>query len=165
MCKTLGVGFYKSLRYGSRWYGDFSGAVPGLEHTFCIDFRYWYPAAQHRYRLLASAGLHNRNGERVSTEHRQRMAYAVWTYGRSTNRAQQAAVMLYVHSLMGDARQGEVDPAAVSARVAALFRRVSNAASRYHGPYRVDVDFQGTAATTAGVRIRAASGAALRTRP
>jgi hypothetical protein len=45
------------------------------------------------------------------------MAFAIWTYGRTSNKDQAAAVMLYVHSLMGDARPGEVDPGALGSRV------------------------------------------------
>src|SRR5262245_29544685 len=47
--------------------------------------------------------------------------------------------MLYVHSLMGDARPGEVDPHGVSAAVADVYEQVAKDAARYHGPYRVVV--------------------------
>ena len=50
------------------------------------------------------------------------MAYAVWAWGRSGKANQQAAVMLYVHGQMGDARPGEVDPDGVSAAVAGRLR-------------------------------------------
>ena len=45
--------------------------------------------------------------------------------------------MLYVHSLMGDARPGEVDPAAIGPQVASIYRQVAADADRFHGPYRV----------------------------
>ena len=51
---------------------------------------------------------------------RQKIAYAVWAYGRSTTPDRQAAVMLYVHSLMGDARPGEADPRAINPTVASI---------------------------------------------
>ncbi len=65
-------------------------------------------------------------------------------YGRTTNPNQQAAVMLYVHSLMGDARPGEIDPAAVNPSR----RRRSSSGSRarrerHHGPYRVELRVPG----------------------
>src|SRR5437764_846494 len=69
---------------------------------------------------------------------RQPPAYAVWRYGRSTNANQQAAVMLYVHGLIGDAAPGEVDPDALNPRVAALDARIDRDAARYHGPYRIE---------------------------
>ena len=46
-CGTTGVGFYKTYRYGIRWFGDFRGAVPGPAHTFCIDLQYWYPSPKY----------------------------------------------------------------------------------------------------------------------
>jgi hypothetical protein len=36
-CGTLGVGFYDTYQYGLRWFGDYRGAVPDVQHTFCID--------------------------------------------------------------------------------------------------------------------------------
>jgi hypothetical protein len=32
-CGTLGVGYYKTYRYGLRWFGDFRAAVPGEAHV------------------------------------------------------------------------------------------------------------------------------------
>ena len=72
----------------------------------------------------------------MSLENRRKMAYATWAWGRSGKANQQAAVMLYVHGLMGDARPGEVDPAGVSDAVAEIYDQVAQDAARYHGPYR-----------------------------
>lgn len=137
-CGTLGVGYHREYRYGVRWFGDFRGVVPGTAHTFCIDLGYWYPSPRYRFREV-SGPLRNRRGEAVSTVNQQKMAYAIWTHGRSSNRDQQAAVMLYVHSLMGDARPGEIDPGALSPRVASLVERIARDATRLHGPYRMEV--------------------------
>jgi hypothetical protein len=120
-CGTLGVGFYDNYRYGLRWFGDFRGAVPGEAHTFCLDLGYWYPSPDYRFRE-STAPLRNRLNQPVPLSNQQRMAYAIWRYGRSTIPNQQAAVNLYVHSLMGDARPGEVDPGAVSPVVASLYQ-------------------------------------------
>ena len=113
-CGTTGTGFYANYRYGLRWFGDFRGVVPNERHTYCIDLRYWYPhpgtASARTVRVLR-----NRDGETVSLENRRRLAYAIWEFGRTVNPNQAAAVMLYVHALMGDARPGEVDPAALNA--------------------------------------------------
>jgi hypothetical protein len=140
-CGTLGVGFYREYRYGVRWFGDFRGAVPGEAHMFCLDFGFWYASAEHRYREVASAGLRNRDGEPVPVERQRRLAYAIWSHGRSGNASRQAAVALYVHSLMGDARPGEADPAGVGPRVAAFFDKIARDAARYHGPYRIAARF------------------------
>jgi len=138
-CGTTGVGFYQRYRYGIRWFGDYRGAVPDEPHTFCIDLRYWYPSPDYRYKQQAAGvPLKNRDGDLVSTGSQERMAYAVWSYGRSSNPTQQAAVMLYVHGLMGDAAPGEVDAAGVNPRVEAVYARVKRDAERYHGPYHID---------------------------
>ena len=92
-----------STATGSRWFGDFRGAVPGAAHTFCIDLGYWYPSPRYRFREVSGA-LRNRQGEAVSVVNQRKMAFAIWTFGRTSNQDQQAAVMLYVHSLMGDIR-------------------------------------------------------------
>ena len=63
----------------------------------------------------------------MSAEQQARIAYAIWEYGRSTRPRQQAAVMLYVHMLMGDGRPGELDPAALGRPVAVLYRRIAGA--------------------------------------
>ncbi len=162
-CGTLGVGFYKSYRYGIRWFGDYRGAVAGEAQTFCIDLRYWYPSRAYRWReQTATASLVNREHETVSTEKAQRMAYAVWAYGRSGSANQQAAVMLYVHSLMGDARPGELDPAALNPSVVSLYGKIASDAARYHGPYRLDVGVPDTAGgTSATIRVLSAAGNAL----
>src|SRR5438132_1401154 len=65
-CNTTGVGFYRTFRYGTRWFGDFRNAIPGTTHTFCIDLRFWYPGADYRYREDTSGGnLGNKEGEAV----------------------------------------------------------------------------------------------------
>ena len=113
-CGTTGTGYYADYQYGLRWFGDYRGVVPNEIHTYCIDLRYWYPAPRHQFREDTSDVLRNRDGETVSLESKRRIAYAIWEYGRSSNANQAAAVMLYVHALMGDARPGEVDPSALN---------------------------------------------------
>ena len=165
-CGTTGVGFYKTYRYGTRWFGDFRNLVPGEFHMYCIDLRFWYPGPQYKYKALASAvGLKNRDGETVSVSNLEKAAYAMWTFGRTTNPNQAAAVMLYVHSLMGDARPGELDPAALNQSVVALNEIVARDSARYHGPYRVAVDLPGSIGVgktgTAEVRVVSGAGIAL----
>jgi len=157
-CGTTGVGFYKRYRYGLRWFGDYR-VIPGEPHTFCVDLRYWYPSRDSRWVEVAGP-LRNRDGEPVPAAAQQKLAYAIWAFGRSSSRVQQAAVMLYVHSLMGDARPGEVDPAVGGAAVAARFAAIASAAERYHGPYRLDVR-QASDGRSATVRVVSASGAAV----
>jgi hypothetical protein len=160
-CGTLGVGYYKTYRYGLRWFGDFRGAVPGEAHTFCIDLGFWYPSPSYRFRE-SSGPLRNRNDEPVSALNQQKMAYAIWRYGRSSDADRQVAVMLYVHSLMGDARPGEVDPEALGQRVVDLYDRVARDAARLHGPYRVDIAVPDGLVVgkpaTATIRLRSATG-------
>ena len=165
-CGTTGVGLYKSVsRYGVRWFGDFRRAVPGEEHTFCLDLGYWYASPAYRYRPAAAASLRATNGRAVSTEKQARIAYAIWEYGRSRRPRQQAAVMLYVHMLMGDGRPGELAPAALGRPVAVLYRRVAAAATRFRGPYRVDARLSDKLTvgrrTTATIRVLSAAGNAL----
>jgi hypothetical protein len=164
-CGTAGVGFYKNYRYGVRWFGDYKDVVPGLGRGFCIDLGYWYPSASDKYVLVATPGLRTRKGRSILLVDRQKMAYAVWAHGRTTNPDRQAAVMLYVHSLMGDARPGEIDPAAIGPAVEAEYSKVAAAASRYHGPYRiagsVDGPLRPGKPATATVRVLAATGAAV----
>jgi Sortase domain len=159
-CGTLGVGYHRTYRYGLRWFGDFRGAVPGAAHTFCIDLGYWYPSAKYRFREM-SGPLRNRQSEAVSVVNQQKMAFAIWTYGRTADKDQQAAVMLYVHSLMGDARPGEVDPGALAPRVESLFERIAREATRLHGPYRIEVSVPTglTVGKAASATIRVLSGA------
>jgi hypothetical protein len=158
-CETAGVGFYASYRYGLRWFGDYRGAVAGEAHAFCLDLRYWYASRRYRYRLQTTP-LRNRDGVRVPAERERRIAYAIWRYGRSHDRVRQAAVMLYVHAMMGDGRPGELDPAAVG--VAPLYRRIARDTVRYHGPYQVTVKLPSRLiverSTTAAVQVRSAHG-------
>jgi hypothetical protein len=164
-CGTLGVGSYETYRYGVRWFGDYRGVVPGAEHTYCIDLRYWYPNPTSRFREDASPTLENRDGKLVSLERRRRMAYAVWAYGRSTRPSQAAAVMLYVHGLMGDAAPGEVAPTAIGRSVAETYARVARDAARFHGPYRIETRLpkrlRAGTKITGSVRVLSAGGAAL----
>jgi hypothetical protein len=161
-CGTAGVGFYRLTRYGTRWFGDFRGAVKGHRHAFCIDLRFWYASPSYRYREVSSTLLRNRDGEPVSRQRQQKIAYALWAFGRTMNPSRQAATMLYVHSLMGTAREGELDLNVMPTKVAALFRLISRAAARYHGPYTVETRLPPRLIvnhpTTATVSIRSASG-------
>ena len=164
-CGTNGVGAYQNYRYGIRWFGDFRGAVADAGPTFCIDLRWWYPARRYNFREVSSTGLRNSDGRSISTAKQAQMAYALWNYGRSSKIAQQAAVMLYVHSLMGDGAPGEVDPAAVSPQTVALFRTISGDARRYRGPYRVVTTVSSGltvgAPATATIKVLSATGAAV----
>ena len=139
VCGTTGVGFYKTYRYGTRWFGDFRNVVPGQFHMYCIDLRFWYPGPDYDYRPVSAAGLRNRDNEPIPVVNLQKMAYVLWTYGRTTSDDAAAAVMLYVHSLMGDARPGEIDPTAIGPAVTVVYTRIAREAALYHGPYRVDV--------------------------
>ena len=164
-CGTTGVGFYRSYSFGTRWFGDFRGLVPGRFHMFCIDLRYWYPGPDYAYKPIEATGLRNRDGEAVPVVSLQKMAYALWTFGRTTNDDTAAAVMLYVHAQMGDARPGELDPAAIGPQVATIYRSVARDSARFHGPYRVEVALPsgivagGTG--TATIHVLSAAGAGL----
>jgi hypothetical protein len=164
-CGTTGVGFYGSGRYGVRWYGDYRGAVPNESHTFCIDLRFWYAARSYRYAERTAAGLRNKEGSPVAAERMRRLAYALWNFGRSNSPTRQAAVMLYVHQQMGDARPGELDAAGLDSGVAVSYREVAQAARRFHGPYRIQTRLPGKLTVgkpaRATVRLLSASGHAL----
>ena len=164
-CGTTGTGFYRSGRYGVRWYGDYTHAVSHEAHTFCIDLRFWYASRSYRYAQRAATGLRNKNGTRVPVENVQRIAYAIWNFGRSSNPTNQAAVMLYVHREMGDARPGELDAATLGSRVAQAYRKVEQAARRFHGPYRIQTRFTGALIVgrpvAATVRLLSAGGHAV----
>lgn len=164
-CGTTGVGSYERYRYGIRWFGDYRGAVPGAGPTFCIDLRFWYPDASHRYEQILNDGLRNREGAAVTIETQRRMAYALWEYGRSNIPSRQAAVMLYVHGLMGDGAPGEADPGAIGPEVEALVGRIGRDAARFHGPYRLDLSVPGGlkagAVATGTARIVSAEGNAV----
>ncbi|HST25269.1 MAG TPA: class F sortase [Gaiellaceae bacterium] len=168
-CGTTGVGFYKTYKYGTRWFGDFKDAIPGSAHTYCIDLRFWYPGPQYKYKEITGGNLTNKDGNAVPAVNQQRIAYAIWQYGRSTDPDQAAAVMLYVHNQMGDARPGEVDPSVLSANVVSLYSKISKDAARFHGPYRLEIKLPGTlrvgSSVTATVRVLAAGGAALPNEP
>jgi hypothetical protein len=164
-CNTTGIGYYKTYRYGTRWFGDFKNAIPGVAHSYCIDLRYWYPDAAYSYKEDTSGSLTNKDGDAVPVPNRQRIAYATWIYGRSSNPDQAAAVMLYVHAQMGDARAGEVHPSVLGSNVSALYDRISRDATKFHGPYRFEIKVPaglkvGTA-VSATVRVLAAGGSAV----
>jgi hypothetical protein len=163
-CGTTGVGFYRASRYGVRWYGDFRGVGAASAHLFCIDLRFWYASSDYRYRQTAGT-LRNRDHEVVPLSNQRKLAYAIWRYGRSNRPSQQAAVMLYVHSLMGDARPGELDPEPLGPAVSSVYRRVALDADRYHGPYRIESRLPSTLVagtrTEATVRVLSAEGVAL----
>src|SRR5262245_54547540 len=144
ICGTTGVGFYKTYKYGTRWLGDFKNAIPGSAHTYCIDLRFWYPGPDYKYKEDTSGRLANKAGEDIPVVNQQRIAYAIWEYGRSTDPDQAAAVMLYVHGQMGDARPGEVNASVGGGNVPEIYGRVANDAARFHGPYRVEVSMPGT---------------------
>jgi Sortase domain len=161
-CGTTGVGYYKVGRYGQRWYGDFRGAIPSVAHSYCIDLRYWYPSPDYQYRENASGALVNKQGEAVSALKRELMAYAIARFGQTTDPNQAAAVMLYVHSLMGDARPAELDPNDAGPAVPALYTRVQRDSDAYHGPYRIDARVNGALTVgkpaSANVRVLSAAG-------
>jgi hypothetical protein len=140
-CGTNGEGSYRDYRYGIRWFGDYRGAVEGVDGgTFCIDLRFWYPSRSFDYEKRSAANLRNKEGEAISAASLRRMNRALWRYGRSSKPSQQAAVMLYVHRLMGDGAPGEADPKALSRAGRSIYRRVQRDAARYAGPYRVKAD-------------------------
>jgi hypothetical protein len=165
ICNTTGVGYYKTYRYGTRWFGDFKNAIPGMAHTYCIDLRFWYPGPDYRYKEDTSGSLVNKDGDAVPLPNAQRIAYATWVYGRSSDPDQSAAVMLYVHTQMGDGRAGELDPSVLGSNVSALYDKISRDATRFHGPYRFEIKVPGSLkvgkAVTATVRVLAAGGSAL----
>ncbi|EHN09129.1 peptidase C60 sortase A and B [Patulibacter medicamentivorans] len=162
-CGTTGVGKYDRYRYGTRWFGDFRGAIDGVSAgAFCIDLRFWYPSKRFAYEKRPIAGLKSKERKSISAAKLRQMAYALWNFGRSRQRNQQAAVMLYVHGLMDDGAPGEVDPKAIG--VSSLYARIARDARRYAGPYRVQVDLPSSGLTVGTaikptVRVLASSGA------
>ena len=153
-CGTTGKGSYRNYRYGVRWFGDYRGAVPEVSGaTFCIDLRFWYPGKSFGYEERSAAGLKNKAGKAVSATSLRRMNRALWKYGRSGNATQQAAVMLYVHRLMGDGAPGEVDPSALSSTGRSVYAKVVADADRWAGPYTVNVELPAT--LTAGKEAEA----------
>jgi hypothetical protein len=165
ICGTTGVGYYKTYSYGTRWFGDFKDAIPGTSHTYCIDLRFWYPGQSYNYKEDTSGTLSNKDGQAVPLPNQQRIAYATWVYGRTSDPDQAAAVMLYVHAQMGDARPGEVSPLVLGPRVTAIYAKVAQDATRYHGPYRIAIDVPDNpkvgVSASATVRVLAAGGAAV----
>lgn len=165
-CGTTGIGQYKTYKFGPRWFGDYRGAIPGVTGpSFCIDLRFWYPSKAYGYVKRPVTGLKNRDGDAVPVGALRRMAYALWTDGRTQDKTSQGAVMLYVHRQMGDGAPGEIDPKAVSPQVAAAFTRITNRAAKYAGPYKLEVkapdELVAGKAGTVTVRVLAASGSAV----
>jgi hypothetical protein len=109
--------------------------------------------------------LRNRDGAIITREKQERIAYALWAFGRSMKPSRQAATMLYVHSLMGTARPGELDPGVLPTKVGVLFHSIARAAARYHGPYQVETRVPKRLIvnhpTRVTISIRSASGHAL----
>ncbi len=139
-CNTTGVGEYKTYRFGVRWFGDYRGAIEGVDGAaFCLDLRFWYPGRAYDYELVESGELRNRDGDRVSPESLRRMNYAMWNFGRTTKKVGQGAVMLYVHRLMGDGAPGEVDRSAGGEAIRSALARIERDAERFAGPYRVEL--------------------------
>src|ERR1044072_9504501 len=140
-CGTTGVGAYKTYKFGLRWFGDYRGAIKGVDGaTFCLDLRFWYPGRAYDYELVEPGSeLRNREGDRVSAESLRRMNYAMWNFGRTSRKADLGAVMVYVHRLMGDGAPGEVDAYAGGPAVRAVYDRIVRDAERYAGPYRVEL--------------------------
>jgi hypothetical protein len=152
-CNTTGVGEYKAYRSGTRWFGDFRGAIAGVDGpAFCLDLRYWYPGRAYDYQLADAGGLRNRNGAPVSPESLRRMNYAMWNFGRTSKKVTQGAVMLYVHHLMGDGRPGEAESSSGGPAIRAVYERIARDAERFAGPYRVELKL----ATSLPVRRKAA---------
>lgn len=165
-CDTTGVGAYRTYRYGIRWFGDYRGVVAGVDDPlFCVDLRFWYPAKRFGYERRSAAGLKNRDGDAVSADKLRRMAFALWRFGRSSDRAQQGAMMLYVHGLMGDAEPGEAAPDAIGPAVERRYKAIARAAERLAGPSTVEAslpaDLTVGQQTTLTVKVTSSSGAAL----
>src|SRR5262249_6552510 len=135
----------------------------------CIDLRFWYPGQTYKYKEDTSGTLTDREGHAVPFVNQQRIAYAIWAFGRTPDPDEAAAVMLYVHGQIGDARPGEVDPAVLGGDVPALYDRIAKDAALFHGPYSVEVSFPTALKVgrpvTATVRVLAAGGAAIPDQP
>jgi len=124
-CGTAGEGSYRTYRYGPRWFGDYRRVVDDVSGgMFCIDLRFWYPSKAFKYEKRSVASLRNKAGDAVSATNLRRMNRALWRYGRSNEAAQQAAVMVYVHRLMGDGAPGEADPKALSAASRTIYTQL-----------------------------------------
>ena len=163
ICNTTGVGEYRTYKFGLRWFGDYRGAIRGIDGaTFCLDLRFWYPGRAYDYELAEPGELRNRDGDRITQASLRRMNWAMWNYGRTTKKANQSAVMLYVHRLMGDGARGEVDPSALTSAARAIYARIVRDADRFAGPYRVELGLPKTLAVrrkaALEVRVLTASG-------
>ena len=163
-CGTTDVGQYANYTFGTRWFGNYQGAVHGVSADgYCIDLGYWYPSPTYGYSKQSAAGLHNRRGGAVSDTKLHEMAYALEQYGQTKSSAQASAVMLYVHSLMGDAQPGEIDPTVLGPAVVTAFKQISSASAKYAGPYTIHsqgasaIGIGGTQAVT--FTVHSASGA------
>ncbi len=166
-CDTLGVGRYKNYKFGIRWFGDYRGAIEGVDDpSFCIDLRYWYPSEAAGYEQRDVGVLKNRDGDRVSSERIRQLNYALWEYGRTRSKTRQAATMLFVHDRMGDGARGEIDPRPLGAAVRSTYASIQRDARRYAGPYKVEVQLPDELKVgergQLRLRVRAASGALMR---
>ncbi len=160
-CGTTGFGAYRTYRYGIRWFGSYRNAIPEVTApAWCIDLRFWYPSSRFGYAKRATAGLRSKEGKLISPDELRRLSWVVFNHGFKRDAATQAAVMLYVHSVMDDGAPGEVDPAAVG--VSPLFERIARDARRLAGPYRVTIDAPAKATAggkiTATAKVRSAAG-------
>jgi sortase (surface protein transpeptidase) len=165
-CNTTGVGRYDTYKFGTRWFGDYRGAIAGVSGpAFCIDLGYWYPSRSYGYRRRAFSTLTNKRGGTVSAANLHRMAYALWQYGRSNTPNQQSAMMMYIHGLMGDAQPGEVPPNLLGPAVNTIYNQISSAANRYAGPYTITAALPAKVVagtpTTLTLRVRSSTGAAV----
>jgi len=165
-CGTNGVGKYVNYKFGPRWFGDYRKAVPNeSDPTFCIDLRYWYPGKAYKYEKRSTDGLKNRDGEKVSAQKLRRMNVALWRYGRSNDADQQGAVMMYVHSLMGDGAPGEIAPAAGGSGVLNAYNKIVKYTERLDDPVEVTVatsdQLDVGKATKLTVRVRTTKGYAV----
>ena len=127
----------------------------GAGPTFCLDLRFWYPEPRVRVRGGRQRGLPSKEGAGRLDREAARMAYALWEYGRSNSPNRQAAVMLYVHGLIGDGAPRRGRPRRDRAvEVEALVARSRASRRRFHGPYRIEARSPGPDGGQAGDRQR-----------
>lgn len=139
-CGTTGVGSYHTYAYGVRWFGDYRNVIAGVDGpAFCIDLNFWFPGRAYQYKQRPVTGLRTRAGAAISAAALSRISYAIWSYGRSDDATQQAAVMLYVHGQVRDAPSAEAAGDSIGKAVYADYKQVTVAAARYAGPYRVSI--------------------------
>ena len=117
-CGTTGVGSYEHYRYGLRWFGDYRGAVAGRRRDVLHRPALLVPQARPTgYRQVADRGpARTATARPCRGATQRRWPTRSGPTGARTSARQQAAVMLYVHALMGDGAPGEVDPAGARPR-------------------------------------------------